>query len=95
MTMPVLTAFVPEHQIKELGINSPVLHYQLSAEELTEQTLRRNEGVLNNTGALCVLTGTFTGRSPKTGSWLKMKKLSTALTGMISIYLLKKNILFA
>src|SRR5205085_11897892 len=32
---------------------------------LTEQTLHRNEGVLNNTGALCIKTGEFTGRSPK------------------------------
>jgi len=63
--MHVLTAVVPEHQLHDMGINSPVLHYQLSAEELTEQTLHRNEGVLNNTGALCVLTGTFTGRCPK------------------------------
>jgi phosphoenolpyruvate carboxykinase (ATP) len=63
--MSVLTAIVPGHQLQDVGINNPVVHYQLSAEELTEQTLQRNEGVLNNTGALCVLTGTFTGRCPK------------------------------
>jgi phosphoenolpyruvate carboxykinase (ATP) len=63
--MSVLTAFVPKHQLTELGIDTAEIHYHLSAEELTEQTLQRNEGVLNNTGALCVLTGTFTGRCPK------------------------------
>jgi phosphoenolpyruvate carboxykinase (ATP) len=41
------------------------VHYQLSPEELTEQTLQRNEGALNNTGALVINTGEFTGRSPK------------------------------
>ncbi len=41
------------------------LHYQLSAPELIEHTLRRGEGKLSDTGALVVSTGEFTGRSPK------------------------------
>jgi phosphoenolpyruvate carboxykinase (ATP) len=41
------------------------LHYQLSPAELTEQTVLRGQGILNDTGALCILTGEFTGRSPK------------------------------
>ena len=41
------------------------IHYQLSPEELVEQTILRGEGVMNNTGALCIRTGEFTGRSPK------------------------------
>lgn len=41
------------------------VHYQLSAEELISQTLERGQGCLSNRGALCVDTGTFTGRSPK------------------------------
>ncbi len=41
------------------------IHYQLSPEELTAQTVSRNEGVLNDTGALVIKTGEFTGRSPK------------------------------
>ena len=52
-------------QLKKLGITNTHINYQLTAEELTEQTLQRNEGVLNNTGALCINTGEFTGRSPK------------------------------
>ncbi len=46
-------------------IGSTNMHYQLSPEELIEQTLRRGEGVLNDRGALCVATGKFTGRCPQ------------------------------
>ncbi len=41
------------------------IHYQLSPEALTEQTLLRKQGELSSTGALCICTGEFTGRSPK------------------------------
>ena len=37
----------------------------LTPEELVEETIRRNQGVLNDTGALAVDTGEFTGRAPK------------------------------
>lgn len=40
------------------------IHYQLSPEQLTLQTVHRGEGVLNDTGALVIDTGEFTGRSP-------------------------------
>ncbi|MFT4156012.1 phosphoenolpyruvate carboxykinase (ATP) [Parafilimonas sp.] len=63
--MAVETAFIPTAQLKKIGLSAPCIHYQLSPDELTEQTLQRREGVINNTGALCVLTGAFTGRSPK------------------------------
>lgn len=55
-----------------LGLsNHSVIHYQLSPEELVEQTLNRGEGVLNNTGALCIDTGEFTGRSPQDKFFVK------------------------
>jgi len=41
------------------------IHYQLTPDELVSDTLRRGQGVLNNTGALVINTGAFTGRSPK------------------------------
>ncbi|MBC8034046.1 MAG: phosphoenolpyruvate carboxykinase (ATP) [Chitinophagaceae bacterium] len=41
------------------------IHYQLTPEELIQDTLRMCEGVLNDTGALVIQTGEFTGRSPK------------------------------
>ena len=63
--MSTLTLAIPLQQLKKIGIDKPHVHYQLSAEELTEQTLQRQEGVLSDTDALCVLTGRFTGRCPK------------------------------
>ena len=45
--------------------DSPKVNYQLKPEELVIQTRKKNEGILNDTGALCINTGEFTGRSPK------------------------------
>ncbi len=39
--------------------------YQCTPEQLVEQTILRGQGVLNDTGALVIKTGAFTGRSPK------------------------------
>src|ERR1700761_2967024 len=41
------------------------IYYQLNPAELVEEALRRNEGVLADSGALAIDTGEFTGRSPK------------------------------
>ena len=41
------------------------VHFQLSPEVLSQQSVERGEGVLNDTGALVINTGKFTGRSPK------------------------------
>src|ERR1700757_2830031 len=41
------------------------IFYQLSPAELVEAALKRNEGVLADSGALAIDTGEFTGRSPK------------------------------
>lgn len=43
----------------------PGVQYQCTREQLEEATLLRGEGVLSDTGALCINTGKFTGRSPK------------------------------
>ena len=57
------------HPTDKLAINGLSLknkiHYQLSPGELVQDTLRIGEGVLNDTGALVINTGEFTGRSPK------------------------------
>ena len=49
-----------------IGINTiQPLHYQQTPEELTEATVNLGQGKLNDTGALLINTGEFTGRSPK------------------------------
>lgn len=64
--MSTQTLQIPLEKLMQLGISDSVnINYQLQPEELVEQTLARNEGVLNNTGALCINTGEFTGRSPQ------------------------------
>src|SRR6478735_1218809 len=45
--------------------NSPAIYYQLTPAQLVEAAIKRNEGVLSDTGALAIDTGKFTGRSPK------------------------------
>jgi phosphoenolpyruvate carboxykinase (ATP) len=69
MTLAMSVTTLPEAPLaalaeKGLHPQKPV-HYQLTPSELTEQTVQRGEGKLNDTGALVVNTGEFTGRSPK------------------------------
>lgn len=54
-----------EQQLWCQGIRKPLMHYQCSTSELTQQTLAMNEGMLNENGTLMICTGAFTGRSPK------------------------------
>jgi len=64
MSTQVITTTVTN--LSRSGIkNTESIHYQLSPEELIQDTLRLGEGVLNDTGALVIRTGEFTGRSPK------------------------------
>jgi phosphoenolpyruvate carboxykinase (ATP) len=57
---------IPRNVIINLGLKSTEnIHYQLSPRQLTDQTIQRNEGKLNDTGALVIRTGEFTGRCPK------------------------------
>lgn len=55
----------PSAKLADIGIKPSIAHWNLSPEELTQQTLDRNQGELNDSGALVVSTGKFTGRSPK------------------------------
>ncbi|RYD96352.1 MAG: phosphoenolpyruvate carboxykinase (ATP) [Sphingobacteriales bacterium] len=55
----------PNANLEHVGIRPAVANWNLSSEELTKQTIDLKQGVLNSTGALCVNTGKFTGRSPK------------------------------
>ncbi len=65
MSVPTMFA-VPKNLLFSIGLPSAEnTFYQLSPEELVNQCLQRNEGVLNDTGALVISTGKFTGRSPK------------------------------
>lgn len=48
-----------------IGIKDPIAIYRnLNPSQLLEAALRREEGILSNTGALVVTTGKYTGRSP-------------------------------
>lgn len=65
MSVPTLIS-LPKKALVNFGLKTAGdIHYQLNPDELTQQTIQRGEGVLNDTGALVIKTGQFTGRSPK------------------------------
>lgn len=47
------------------GLKVAIAHWNLSPEELINRTVALGQGELSDTGALCVNTGKYTGRSPK------------------------------
>src|SRR6478609_6455751 len=57
--------FTKSISLKELGIENAKIRYQLSPNELHDITCRSGQGLENNTGALAINTGEFTGRSPQ------------------------------
>lgn len=64
MSIPTIT--LSKKALLRIGLkNTESIHYQLSPSELVQDTLRIGDGVLNDTGALVIRTGEFTGRSPK------------------------------
>ncbi len=78
--MSLQTDLLPNPSLLKSGLSQiKDLHYQLSPEELTQQTLQRNEGVLNDTGALCIITGKFTGRCPQDKFIVKDAKTSNTI----------------
>ena len=65
MSVPTMIS-LSKNALINLGLKHTAnIHYQLMPDELTDQTVQRGEGVLNDTGALVINTGKFTGRSPK------------------------------
>jgi phosphoenolpyruvate carboxykinase (ATP) len=64
--MSVPTIALSTEKLLKLGLKHfESIHYQSTPEELVQDTLRMGEGVLTDAGALSILTGEFTGRSPK------------------------------
>lgn len=55
----------PTEKLKYLGFQNTTTIWNISRDNLIQKTLDLNLGVLNDTGALCIDTGEFTGRSPK------------------------------
>ncbi len=56
----------PKADLTPLGLKNPdTVYWNLSTPELIEHTIIQKDGTLNDTGALMIDTGEFTGRSPK------------------------------
>lgn len=97
--------------LEKLGIaNVLAVHYNLSLAELTEKALANGEGKLNDTGALVIETGKYTGRAPddkffvdtpsvhKYIDWSRNKPIESekfdAILGKLIAYLQKKKFMF-
>jgi phosphoenolpyruvate carboxykinase (ATP) len=63
--MSLLTDWLQVAQKGRVSFQHTGVQYQSTREQLVEATLLREEGSLSDTGALCINTGKFTGRSPK------------------------------
>jgi phosphoenolpyruvate carboxykinase (ATP) len=77
--MSTTTTTIPPANFSSLGIRAESIHYQLSPDELVLDTLRMGDGVLNDTGALVIRTGEFTGRSPKDKFIVKDSETSSSV----------------
>ncbi len=64
--MKVIGTKNPTSDLSKVGIEATkTAYWNLSPEELVEETIKRGQGVISKAGAICVETGEFTGRSPK------------------------------
>lgn len=52
-------------ELASYGIKNSKINYQLSPDELTEKMIELGQGEITSSGAINILTGEFTGRSPK------------------------------
>ena len=50
--------------LNNLGIKNAIIRYQLNSNELHDETIKKEQGVVSSLGAIAVNTGEFTGRSP-------------------------------
>ena len=56
----------PNADLAKIGFQtSKNVYWNFDPQTLTQDALDQKEGTLSNTGALCINTGRFTGRSPK------------------------------
>ena len=51
--------------LEKFGFKTNKINWNLTQEQLFEETLKKEQGTLTSTGALSIKTGEFTGRSPK------------------------------
>lgn len=63
--METNTLFTKSISLTDLGIENAKIQYQLSPDELHDITIAYGQGVTNDSGALAINTGEFTGRSPQ------------------------------
>ena len=64
--MDIIGTVPNSDNLNELGFNKLTkVHWNLSPLALSEISVNKKMGVLNDTGALAINTGKFTGRSPK------------------------------
>jgi phosphoenolpyruvate carboxykinase (ATP) len=62
----LVSTIAPSERLAGLGRSlSTRVHYQSTPDQVVQDTLRLQEGVLNDSGALVIRTGEFTGRTPK------------------------------
>jgi phosphoenolpyruvate carboxykinase (ATP) len=55
----------PTATLTNLGFSRTTALWNLTRDELIDKSVELGQGVLNDTGALCIKTGEYTGRSPK------------------------------